>query len=99
MKNILIVDGATNCCYDIFSFSDEAFEKIFPNGQDIEFIEDVIERFSEEEMQNIFANAWDHRIKKKDVVGIHGTLFYELRDMKKKYYPTKKEEEAIVVLS
>jgi len=37
---------------------------------------------------------WARRVDKKQVVGIHGTLFYEL-GRKKGYYPTKKEAEAV----
>jgi hypothetical protein len=34
------------------------------------------------------------RIAKKEAMGIHGLLFYELED-KKVYYPTRRDEEAI----
>lgn len=36
---------------------------------------------------------WTRRIPKKGAMGVHGILFYELLD-KKKYYPTKIDEEA-----
>jgi hypothetical protein len=32
-------------------------------------------------------------VQKRDVVGIHGTLFYELEE-KKVYYPSRRDEEA-----
>ncbi|MEG7978457.1 MAG: hypothetical protein NY202_00600 [Mollicutes bacterium UO1] len=39
-KNIQVIDGADNCHYPIYSIEEEYFNLIFPNGQDIEFIED-----------------------------------------------------------
>ena len=47
MKSIQVIDGADNCAYDVFSISDKSFEKIFPDGQDIEFIKDLIHRLGE----------------------------------------------------
>lgn len=88
MKNIQIIDGAENCTYDIFAVSEELFNLIFPNpGQNIEFIEDVLSRITKEE-EKLFSDMWKHRVLKKEVIGIHGTLFYELQ-LKKEYYPTK----------
>jgi hypothetical protein len=39
-KNIQVIDGAINCHYPIYSIEEEYFNLIFPNGQDIEFIDD-----------------------------------------------------------
>ena len=88
MKNVQIIEPGHNCEYSIFAFTDEEFAKIFPNGQDVEFIEDVIERLGED--MRIPAE-W-RPIDKKTVQGIHGTLFYQLIE-KKKYYPSKLEAE------
>ncbi len=41
-----------------------------------------------------FERIWQRRIKKRDAQGIQGTLFYDL-GKKKKYYPTRKDEEAV----
>ena len=93
MKNIQVIDGAMNCSYDIFSVTEEEFNILFPEaGQDIEFIEDVIERVGDERLGRVMRNVWARPVKKPDVIGIHGTLFYEL-SWKKKYYPTKKSSE------
>jgi len=92
MKNILVIDSAENCAYDIFSASETAFEKIFPSGQDIEFIEDVEKRLNEDEFTNLFEAIWKSPIKKSEVKGIHGTLFYGL-EFKKKYYANKKDSD------
>lgn len=33
---------------------------------------------------------WERLLPKPEVVGIHGTLYYRLKKMKKKFYPTKR---------
>jgi hypothetical protein len=40
------------------------------------------------------ARIWSRRIPKQEAIGIHGVLFYGL-ERKKKYYPTRRDEEAI----
>ena len=48
MKNVQIIDRADNATYSVFEFTDDEFLAIFPeSGQDIEFIEDVIERLGD----------------------------------------------------
>jgi hypothetical protein len=95
MKNVQIIDGADNCTYDVFAFTDEEFSVVFPEpGQDIEFIEDALARIGDEELGRILRPVWKRRVRKSEIVGIHGTLFYELAH-KKKYYPTKKDEEMV----
>jgi hypothetical protein len=81
-----------NCSYDIFAATDEEFALIFPGDTDIEFIDDFIARVGEEVAGRTLEPLWKRRIDKKEVRGIHGTLFYEL-EFKKKYYPTKKESD------
>ncbi|PJG52641.1 hypothetical protein CVM73_24840 [Bradyrhizobium forestalis] len=93
MKNIQVIDGAMNCSYDIFSVTEEEFSVLFPEaGQDVEFIEDAIARVGDEELGAMMRNVWNRRVKKPDMVGLHGTLFYEL-SWKKKYYQTKKSSD------
>ncbi len=93
MKNIQVIDGATNCAYSIFEVTEETFSLLFPGrGQDIEFIDDIVARLGEEKAGEILAPVWEKRIEKRDVAGIHGTLFYEL-EFKKKYYPNKRESD------
>jgi hypothetical protein len=95
MKNVQIIDGANNCTYSIYSFTDEEFSIVFPEpGQNIEFIEDAIVRVGDEQLGKILAPVWKRPVNKANVVGIHGTLFYDLV-AKKKYYPSKKEEEMV----
>ena len=93
MKNIQVIDGAVNCTYSIFEVSDDTFSLIFPGeGQNIEFVEDLIGRLGEEKAGEILEPVWKHRVEKHDVVGIHGILFFEL-GFKKKFYPNKRESD------
>lgn len=92
MKNIQVIDGADNCTYDIYSISDEGFLQVFPNGQDVEFSDDLYSRLGEEKANAVLAPVWKNRIDKKNVSGIHGTLFYQL-EFKKRYYPNKRESD------
>lgn len=93
MKHVQVIDGAENCTYSIFSFTDDEFSKIFPGtGQDIEFIEDVVSRLGDSAVAELLRPVWKRPVEKKAVFGIHGTLFYQLY-FKKQYYPNKREEE------
>lgn len=88
MKNIMIIDGALNCAYDIFQATDEEFKLLFPDpGQDIAFIEEV-------EGQGIplgFLNkVWERPVPKTSVNGIHGTLFFDFAE-KREFYPNRKD--------
>lgn len=94
MNNIQVFDGAENSVYDVFAATDEEFALIFPQGEDVAFIDEVMARGPETELDAAFKRIWTRRIRKRDVKGIHGVLFYEL-EHKKQYYPTRKDEEAI----
>ncbi len=95
MKNIQVIDGAQNSEYAIYAVTEEEFALIFPEeGQNVEFIEDLIERLGEDKADEVFEHVWERRVDKLDVVGIHGTLFYELLE-KKEYYPTKNDRTMI----
>jgi hypothetical protein len=93
MKNIQVIDGALNSVYDVFSATEYEFSIIFPAGQDIAFIDEVMSRGPSQELNAAFQKIWKRRIAKKDAMGIHGLLFYEL-EHKKPYYPTRRDEEA-----
>jgi len=94
MKNIQVIDGAINCVYEIFAATDEEFSLIFADGQDIAFIDEVYEQRRSEQLDAAFKNIWGRRILKREAMGIHGVLFYEL-DSKKCFYPTRRDEEAV----
>lgn len=88
MKNIQVIDGAINCAYDVYATTEEEYLKIFPKqGQDIQFIEDIRD---DKDVKQILARMWKNRLNKTEIIGIHGTLFYELTE-KKQFYPNKQE--------
>ena len=95
MKNIQVIDGAENSVYDIFAASNADFALIFPPGEDVAFIDEVIgrQKARKEQLKAAFNRIWKHRVRKREAKGIHGTLFYKL-DHKKVYYPTRRDEEA-----
>lgn len=90
-KNIQVIDGATNCAYSIYPMNSADFAKVFPGpGQDVEFIDDLMDRLGETEAIRILSPIWGHRVDKPQVQGIHGTLFYGL-EVKRAFYPNKRE--------
>ncbi|MFB9980978.1 hypothetical protein ACFSQQ_24585 [Mesorhizobium kowhaii] len=90
MKNVQLIDGAINSAYNIYAVADEDFELIFPNGQDIEFIEDFVKRVGRKRAGKIVESLNKDLQKKTVVNGIHGTLFYELKSQKKHLYTNKR---------
>jgi hypothetical protein len=94
MKNIQVIDGAENAVYDIFAATDDEFAMIFPVGQDVAFIDEVMVSAPQEKLDHAFAAIWQRRVAKAEVYGIHGVLFYEMAH-KKRYYPTRRDEDAI----
>jgi len=93
LKNIQVIDGAVNCVYDIFQATEEEFRAVFPEGQDIAFIDEVYANGNQEKLDEAFKSIWTRRIPKVQANGIHGLLFYEL-ESKKPYYPSRRDEEA-----
>ncbi|HWG16218.1 MAG TPA: hypothetical protein VN678_00055 [Acidobacteriaceae bacterium] len=92
MKNVQIIDGAENAAYSIFQIDDAGFSEIFPgDGQDIELIEDYIGREGEARASEVLSMMWKSPIHKRDVKGIHGTLYYDYQQ-KGKYLPITKRE-------
>lgn len=98
MPNIQVIDDAGNCTYDVFEIEQDGFDLIFPSkGQDVEFIEDFFERVGDQRAIAVMTPVWKRRLKKPEVRGIHGTLFYGL-ESKKEFYPTKRESEMVTGL-
>ena len=93
MKNVMIIDGADNCAYDIFAATDDEFALMFPgDGQDIAFIDEIIAAMPRAEFQSMTAALWARPVDNKSAAGLHGTIFYEL-DHKKQYYPNRKKSD------
>jgi hypothetical protein len=91
MKNIQIIDGAVNATFSVFQATEEDFAAIFPNGQDMELVEDLIERLGNEAAGVVLAPLWNRPILKCDALGIHGTLFYD-NDHRREHIPHSKRE-------
>jgi hypothetical protein len=96
VKNIQVIDGAENTAYDIFATPDADFALIFAPGEDVAFIDEVIVRHKMRKgrLNGALKRMWRRRIRKRDAMGIHGTLFFELAS-KKAYYPTRRDDEAV----
>lgn len=94
MKNIQVIDGASNCTFSVFQATDEEFALLFPEPrQDIQYAEDLIHLPRQNEINNALQRIWQRPIRKQDVQGIQGTLFCELQRYKKTY--REKREDAI----
>jgi hypothetical protein len=94
LRNIQVIDGADNCAYDVFAVEEHDFDAIFPGGRDVEFADEFAARVGEKLATEVFSRMWTHRLNRKTVQGLHGTLFYGLA-AKKAFYPTKKEAEMV----
>ncbi len=93
MKNIQVIDGADNCAFSICLVDDKDFKAIFPaRGQDIEFAEDLAKRIGNKRAGELIIRSTTRRIRKKDAMGIHGTLFFQM-DSRRKYFPNKREND------
>jgi hypothetical protein len=77
-RNVQIIDGAVNATFSIFQMTLEEFDLVFPGeGQDLELVSDFVDRVGEEEAGRVLSPVWERPIRKTDVQGIHGTLFYD----------------------
>ena len=89
----MIIDEAVNCAYDCFLATERLFAAIFPEeGQDIEFIENFMEREQSEELDQEFSSMWKRPVLKQEIRGVDGILFYGLQH-KRKFYPNKRDSD------
>jgi hypothetical protein len=91
MKNIQVIDGASNATFSIFQATKEEFASIFPDGREMEIADDVVERLGEDEAGRLFSALWTRPILKRDAVGVHGTLFYDA-DHRREFLPLSGRE-------
>ena len=93
MKNIQVIDAAENCSFSICAADDGDFAAIFPGpGQDVEFVEDLVQRLGEERASALVHRATIRRVPKQDAMGVHGTLFFNL-PKRRKFFPNKREDD------
>jgi hypothetical protein len=92
LRNIQIIDGADNATFSVFQATDDEFGRIFPTiGQDMEISEDFVQRVGEAHANLILNAIWERPILKRDVNGIHGTLYFNYQS-RRPHLPTSKRE-------
>jgi hypothetical protein len=92
MKNIQIIDGASNCTFSLFQATDEEFALLFPEPrQDVQYAEDLTQLPEQAEIDAALNRIWERPIRKQDARGIHGTLFYQL-ERYQRWYREKRED-------
>ena len=91
MKNIQIIDGAANATFSLFQATEDEFAAIFPDGREMILVEDVIALLGEDGAGRVLERLWGRPILKREVVGIHGTLFYE-SEHRREYLPVSGRE-------
>jgi hypothetical protein len=64
VKNIMVIDGAENCVYDIVATPDDDFALIFPEATDIALIEDIERRADAELVFEALKRTWSNGIAK-----------------------------------
>ena len=89
MKNVQIIDGAINSVFEIYGVSDPIFNKLFPNGTDISFMEDFAEQ------DPVWLGFYNNRVSKQSVPGIHGTLHLGDKAEKARFFPTRHEADVM----
>ena len=98
MKNIQVIDGALNSVYDIFAATEEEFALIFPAGQDVAFIDEVLARGPGKQLDEAFDRIWERRVPKREAMGIHGVLFYELEHKNGTTQPDETRKPSILMV-
>ena len=91
MKNVQIIDSASNATFSIFQATEDEFAAMFPNGREMEIADDLIGRLGEQEANRVLSGLWERPILKRDVAGIHGTLFYDA-DERREFLPSSMRE-------
>lgn len=91
MKNIQIIDDASNATFSLFQALDDEFSRILPGGSEMELVEDVIARLGEDEAGRVIEAIWGRPILKRDAVGIHGTLIYD-GEHRREFLPVSRRE-------
>jgi hypothetical protein len=91
-RNIQIIDSADNATFSVFQATDDEFYQIFPPGDhDMEISEDFVQRVGEAHANLVLNAIWQRPILKRDVNGIHGTLYFNYQS-RRQHMPTSKRE-------
>jgi len=100
-KNIQIIDGAINSTYEIYQVPEWLFELIFPDNQDVAFLDEVETKLHEIVLPNcmneigVWSVLYEIRVNKRNVNGIHGTLHLTGSLADRRYYPNRREDSVI----
>ncbi len=93
MRNVQVIDSAQNCSYSVYEVVEADFVALFNrhfDGQDVCFVEDLIDLYGETEAGSLLVRATRRRLDKQKITGIHGTLFVGLGH-RRVYFPTRGE--------
>ncbi len=92
MKNVQIIDGAENCTFSVFEFTDQQFSIIFSTkGQDLAFAEELETRLSAAQLVIAFEGVWNRPADKQQIQGLHGTIFYGFSEKRHVFPATRRE--------
>lgn len=91
MKNVQVIDGATNCTFSVFQATEDEFATLFPEDHDMELVEDLVMRVGELAARALLRRLWDRPILKREALGIHGTLFFDNTDRLQHIPPSRRE--------
>jgi len=95
-RNIQVITSARNCIFGIFRATPHEFAGLFPApGQDIEVAEDVFDRLGIAQAVPLLTPIWQRPIAKADVVGIHGTLFFDFQHRREQIPASKRERDRV----
>ncbi|HKZ55812.1 MAG TPA: hypothetical protein VJ123_10050 [Anaerolineales bacterium] len=95
MKNVQVVDGGANSVFELYAVVDDVFNLMFPNGNDVAFLEDIERVFLERGDERLWQDVYANRLDKRSVQGIHGTLHLTGSPCDPRFFPTRKEEEVL----
>ncbi|GLH75252.1 hypothetical protein SSBR45G_01600 [Bradyrhizobium sp. SSBR45G] len=91
-RNIQVIDSADNATFSVFQATEDEFCQIFPPGdRDMEISEDFVQRVGEAHANLVLNAIWQRPVLKRDVHGIHGTLYFNYQS-RRQHMPTSKRE-------
>jgi hypothetical protein len=93
-RNVQVITSARNCTFSVFRAGPAEFSALFPTpGQDIEFAEDVFDRLGVAQSVPLLTPIWQRPIAKADVIGIHGTLYFDFQHRRDSMPASKRERD------
>ncbi len=89
MKNVQIISPAVNYPQTVFGVAEEDFQLVFPEGRDMAFEREVSQRLKSKgiDLQIILNRIRKKPLDKKQITGIHGTLYTSDSWIEPSYFP------------